>query len=342
MTAHWIVPALSFCLAACGSQPPAAAPPPSVLTTVTPLTRGSLPDTVTAYGSTGATLSGSQALSVAQPGQVMQVSVVPGAVVRAGQPMLTFATSPSARSGYLQALDALSAAQKQRDTTAQLLGQQLATRDQLVQAEKAVSAAGTALAALRAEGAGQAQQILRAPFDGVVTTVSVAQGDRTQAGAPLVTGAQASGLVVTVGVDPVDVPRLRSGQPVVLQRLAGGPQVNGRVARVGGALNVKTRLVDVDIAFPAGDLLPGEAVRAAIAVGEVAGWVVPHRAVVTANGPPHVFQAISGKAKALPVQISLSSSAGDVVQGALDPAHPLIVDGAYQVTDGVAIRSAGR
>ena len=66
---------------------------------------------------------------------------------------------------------------------------------------------------------------------------------------------------------------------------------------------------------------------------------MPHAAVVTAGGRPRVFQIRDGKAKAVPVAVRLSSDAGDVVDGALSPRLPLIVAGAYQVTDGDAVRS---
>ena len=341
MSARRLTPLILLTMAACGNKPAPTAPAPSVLVTTQSVVRGSVPDTVEAYGSTQPSLNGSLSLSVAQPGQVRQLSITPGQAVHAGQPLVTFVTAPSSRSSYQQAQDALTAAQKQRATTSQLLSQQLATQDQLVQADKAVADAAAALAALQAEGAGQAAQTLTAPFDGVVTAVAVAQGDRTQAGAALVTVARARDLVVAVGVDPSQQSRLRLGQDAVLERLAGGAALHGRVVRVASALNAKTRLIDVDLSFSTGALLPGEAVRAEITVGQVTGWVVPHRAVVTANGAPRIFQAVSGKAKTVPVTLIRSSSKADVVQGPIDPTKPLIVDGAYQVSDGDAVRSGG-
>lgn len=123
-------------------------------------------------------------------------------------------------------------------------------------------------------------------------------------------------------------------------RLSGGAALTGHVLRVSQALNAKTRMVDVDIAFPAGALLPGEGIQVAIATGQVSGWIVPHRAVVTAGGVPHVFQISGSKAKAVPVTVLLTSNAGDVVNGAIDPQRRLIVEGAYQVGDGDAVRWA--
>ncbi|HEY0412619.1 MAG TPA: efflux RND transporter periplasmic adaptor subunit [Allosphingosinicella sp.] len=331
-------------LAGCsgGSPQSAAAPGPSVLVTVQHPQRGTLPTTISAYGSAGPALNGAVTLSVAQPGQVTQLAVTDGVAVRAGQTLVTFATAPASRSAYQQAANALAAARKQRTTIALLLSQQLATHDQLVQADKMVADAAASLAALRAEGAGQAVRVLSAPFDGIVTLVSVAQGDRTQPGAPLVTVARASGIVVTVGVDPSERPRLRPGLPASLQRLSGGGAIAGSVLRVDSALNPRTRMIDVDLSFPAGLLLPGEAMRVAIQVGQVSGWLVPHRAVVTANGPARIFQMAAGKARKVPVAVMVSTPETDVVEGAIQPGRLLIVDGAYQVADGDAVRAAPR
>jgi len=329
-------------LAGCGSNAPAPEPTPSVLVTTIPARQGSLPATVVAYGSVGPALNGTMTFSEAQPGQVTALAVAPGMAVHAGQALATFATAPASRSGYLQAVTALAAARKQEASTAQLLSQQLATRDQLTQATKAVTDAQTALAALQADGAGRFSHTIVAPFDGVVTTVAVAQGDRTQAGAAILTVAKAGGIVVTVGVDPAARAGIAVGQSASLKRLSGGGELHGKVIRVDSALNATSRLIDVDLSFPAGTLLPGESMQVAIETGAVQGWVVPHKAVVTAGGPSRVFQVIGGKAQSVPVQVLLSSDKGDVVQGKLDASRPLIVDGAYQVDDGGAVRRSNR
>ncbi|MFC0686379.1 efflux RND transporter periplasmic adaptor subunit [Novosphingobium clariflavum] len=325
-------------LAGCGGAAPDAAPSPSVLVSVAAPVRGSLPATLTAYGSATPSQSGAMTISAAQPGQVTSLSVVQGTAVHAGQALATFTVAPSARSAYLQVVDALAAAQKQRGSIAALVSQQLATSDQLVQADKAVADARTALAAIEAEGAGRAAQTLTAPFDGVVTAVTAAPGDRTQPGAPIMTLARSGAIFVTVGIDPAERAGVVPGQSATMQRLAGGDAIAGQVVRAGQMLNPRTRLIDVDLSFPAGALLPGEGVEVAIRTGDVAGWVVPHKAVVTSGGPARVFQDSAGKAKAVGVRLLLSSPDGDVVEGALDPRRPVIVDGAYQVNDGDAVR----
>jgi RND family efflux transporter MFP subunit len=334
----WLILPAAATLAGCSGGAPAPAPTPSVQVSTVPARQGALPATVVAYGSAAPAVNGTQTFSEAQPGQVTALLVTPGTAVHAGQHLATFETAPAARSAYQQAVGALATARKQQTSTSQLLSQQLATQDQLAQANKAVTDAQAALAALEAEGAGQPVRTITAPFDGIVTTVSVAQGDRTQPGATILTVARAGGLVVTVGIDPSQRSGVAIGQRAMLQRLSGGTSLPGRVVRVDSALNPVTRLIDVDINFPAGSLLPGEGMQVGIETGQVRGWVVPHQAVVTANGPPRIFQMIGGKAKAVPVTIALSSGQGDVVQGTFDASQPIIVAGAYQVNDGDAVR----
>jgi RND family efflux transporter MFP subunit len=329
-------------LASCGSSgPPAADATPSTLVTLAKAEQGSLPTLVDAYGTAAPAQNGVVTISVPQPGQVTAVLVTQGANVGAGQPVATFAVSPSARSSYLQAADALRAADAQRRTTAQLLTQQLATRDQLVQADKAVADARAALAALQAEGAGSGTMMLRAPFAGLVNAVSVAPGDRTQPGQALVTVAKSGAVVVTVGVDAGVGARLHAGAPAQLQRVDGsGGTVGGHVVRVHAILNPRTRLVDVDVGYPSGSILAGEAMRVSIETGAIGGWVVPHRAVAfDASGKPQVFQVAGGKAHAVPVTISASTPDRDVVSGGIVGRLPIIVDGAYQVSEGDPVRT---
>ncbi len=334
-----LIAAIALTGCGAGDETGKAADAGVAVTTVLPK-QGSAPHWLTAYGSATPSSLGTETLSVPQPGQVAALLVTAGANVRAGQPLVSFAVAPSALSGYEAASTTLIAASRQRDTTARLLAQQLATRDQLVQAEKAVEDAKAALDALRREGAGESMQTLRAPFDGIVTALPVATGDRTQPGAALVTVARKGAVVVTVGIAPPERDHVRPGEAARLTRLSGGGTVPGQVLRVDGQLNPATHLIDVDLGFSAGALLPGEALKADISTGTSTGWIVPHAAVVTGDDGAHVFQVAGGHARAVAVDIVQTDATLDVVQGALDPARPLIVDGAYQVEDGGAVRKA--
>ena len=311
---------------------------PSVLVQTEMPRQGSLPDILSAYGTAMPALNGGMTLSVQQEGRVTAIAVTPGEKVHAGQHLLEFSASATASSAFQQAVSALSLAQAERGHVAQLLRQQLATRDQLAQADKAVADAQATLDALRREGGGEPVRNLDAPFDGIIETIPVAQGDRVQPGAPLVTLVRLDGLVVTAGIEPGEKDRVRPGQSVHLVPLAGGEPIDGHVLRVDAILNPKTRMVDADLAVPVGAVMPGAAFRADITVGQFQGWVVPHDAVLTDDKGTYVFQIADGKATRIEVALVGSRDGQDVVTGALDPTRELVVQGNYQLDSGMPVR----
>ncbi|HEY4043726.1 MAG TPA: efflux RND transporter periplasmic adaptor subunit [Rhodopila sp.] len=299
---------------------------------------GVAPDLVTAYGSAVPALDGGMTLSLQQDGRVLAIAVTPGETVRAGERLLDFGASAAAVSTYQQAVSALTAARQQRAHVAQLLGQQLATRDQLAQADKAVADAQSTLDALHREGADRPSQTLQAPFDGIIATIPVAQGDHVQPGAAMMTITRLDGLVVTVGIEPGARASVHPGEPVHLVPLAGGPDLDGQVLRLDGMLNPRTRLVDADVSVPAGSVISGAAFRAEIKVGDLSGWIMPHDAVLMDTNGSYVFQ-VAGTI-AVRVNVTLAGAVGgdDVVQGPLDPQRPLVVQGNYQLADKTPVR----
>lgn len=332
--------ASSLCLAA----PPAHADDGTVqVRTVLP-EHGTAPDLVRAFGSAGPALGGGMTLSLQQDGRILAIDVTPGEAVQAGQKLIGFGASASASSGYEQAKTALDLARSERGHVAQLLAQRLATRDQLGQADKAASDARSTLAALTQQGFGQPTRTLTAPFDGIVATVPVATGDHVQPGTPLVTLTRLDGLVVTVGIDPAERGRVRSGLAARLEPLAGGRAIDGHVIRVDGVLNPRTRLIDTDLAVPVGSVISGAAFAASITVGELSGWKLPHAAVLIDGTGAYVFQVGDGKqaGRAVRVDVALldETGAGDMVSGPIVPGRRLVVEGNYQLDDGAALQEA--
>ena len=326
-------------LAAC-SPKPATPPTPSVLVRTQAAVQGTVPDVVTVYGAVAPATGALQTLSLKQPARVDAILVAPGAVVTAGQQLLTYTLNPASVGAYRQATAAVTLAQAQVAHASQLFAQQLATRDQVALAEAGLRTAQANLAALSQQGAGVASGGVAAPVDGVVVSIPVAVGDQPMAGAPLVSVARRGGLVVTAGFDPAAAARLRVGQPATLQSLAGLPAVQGSVLRISGALNPRTRLIDADIAAPGGSLILGDAYRAAVTVGQVSGWLAPHIGVLNDSRGDYVFQVSGGRARRVDVSLIRSDGNIDVVQGPLDPHLPLVADGAYQLEAGALVRTA--
>ena len=318
-----------------------------VAVTTVPARQGSLPRQRVAYGAAAPAPDASVTISLPQDGRVGALLVAPGQVVRAGQRLADFAASASTASAYQQAVTALSLSRGQSAHARQLLAQHLATRDQVAQAEKAASDAASTLEALRREGGGAARQTLTAPFDGVVTSVAVAQGDRVAANAPLMVLTRGDGMTVQVGLEPFMRDDVREGQPVALQSLDGAGDAEGMVRTVAGALDPKSHLLNAVVAVRSGAVLAGGAYRAVITVGAWQGFVVPHAAVLSDADGAYVLQRDGDKARRVAVQVlgsdAIDTAVGqDVITGALNAARPVIVDGAAQLGEGDAVRNAPR
>ncbi|MDR3389794.1 MAG: efflux RND transporter periplasmic adaptor subunit [Rudaea sp.] len=299
---------------------------------------GEIADTLVAYGSAVPALNAGMALSVPTEGRVMRIAVTPGEAVRAGQALLDFHLSAAATSAHEQAASALKLARGEQTRIARLLAEQLATRDQQAQADKAAADAQAALDALERETGGQSQQTLTAPFDGIVNAVAATQGERVVAGAPLITLTRSLGMVVTVGIEPAQRDRVHPGQSVQVESLDGGTVAHsGKVVRIDHALNPKTRLVDADVAVE-DELLQGEAFRAKIEVGQSRGWLVPRDAVLDDDGGAYVFQVANGNAVRVSVKRIGSNEETAVIDGPLDPQRAVVVRGNYQLDDGMAVR----
>jgi RND family efflux transporter MFP subunit len=315
----------------------------SVRVTTTAPAHGTLPDTVVAYGSAAPAPSGATTLSLPAEGRVMHLEVTVGEAVRAGQTLLQFELAPAASARHSQAVSALALAREEQATAQRLLQRQLVTKDQAAQAAKAVSDAESSLAAIEAANGGTTTQLLRAPYNGVVSALPVAQGERVAAGAPLLTLTREEGLIVTVGVEPAMRHKLRVGAAVQLQSLAAGePSLRGSVIRIDRVLNAKTRLVDVDVrpaAAAAPDLLDGAAYRATIETGSLEGWIVPRDAVLSDEKGSYVFQVAGDKAVRVPVKRLGGNEEQSVVGGAIDARRPLVTAGNYQLIDGAAVRT---
>lgn len=333
---------ISLTLSACGGTATDSGSNDKVSAAVAtqPVHQGSLPDVVSAYGSAAPSIDAAATLSVQAEGAVTQFDVTAGMAVKRGQRLLTFTLSPAAAAAYQQARTALNVARAQRDHTAQLLSHQLATRDQLAQADKAASDARSALDALRKQQGDGSTVELVAPVDGVVSSISATRGDTLQPGAALLSLARGDGVLVSVGIEMDPRHATIPGDAVTLVPLGAGATVTtGVVKRIAGNLDARTHLQNADIT-PNGPVITGMGYRADITVGQWHGWLIPRNALVGDGHAWHIFQVAYGKAVEVPVTIVGESDTVSVVSGAIDAQRPVVVVGNTQLDDGMAVRTA--
>jgi RND family efflux transporter MFP subunit len=301
--------------------------------------RGSIPDMIFAYGTATPTSSATQTESFQRDGQISDLFVEVGDQFKKGDPLLDFGASPAAVVAYEQAKTTLSLKQHALERKQQLFKQQLATRDDVENAEKDLSDAKSNVEMYERIGSVKPSEILLAPFDGVVTAISVSKGDRISAGAPLMTVSHTARLILSVGIEPSALEKVKPDLPVHLTSLLPGRKPSdGKVKRIGVAIDMKTRQVPVFVELADGAALAGENFKAGIEVGKFQGWVVPRDSVGSNAKGTFVYQIDEGHAKRVYVKVVGSVGKNSVIDGDIDSQKEMILSGNYQVDDGDAVR----
>ncbi len=302
--------------------------------------QGVVPNLVIAYGTATPTSSATQTASFQRDGMVSELYVEVGDQFKKGDKLLDFGASPAAVVTYKQAQTTLSLKQHALERKQQLFKQQLATRDDVENAEKDLSDAQSTLKMLEEIGSIKNDEILTAPFDGVVTAISVSKGDRISAGAPLMTLSRPNHLILSVGVEAGAIDKVKPDLPVHLTSLLPGRMpTEAKVKRIGLAVDPKSRQVPVFIELADGQALSGENFRVAIEVGKYEGWLVARDSV--GNKPDkgtYIYQVDDNHAKRVYVNVVGSVGQISVVKGDVDPMKQIILQGGYQADDGDEVR----
>jgi RND family efflux transporter MFP subunit len=312
-----------------------------LITTTQPVSQ-SFHDTIDAWGSAVGDPHRATVISLGHGGQVVGADVVTGQTVHRGQTLLHIAPDPAARNTYRQAQSALALATSELKRTEQMAAQHLATQSQLAAAHKALDDAQAGVEAQRALGGGDAEEVINAPADGVVTVLNVNLGDRFQADAPLLSFTPSHGLIARLGVQPEDGMRLKAGMPALVKSVYGsGAELKGKVDMVGQAIDAQTHLLPLQIELPSdanASLVAGAAVHGTIETASYTAWALPREAVLHDDKGDYVFAVDHDKAKR--IDVTLKHPEGDTVgvEGELDAKTRVIVLGSYELDDGDAVR----
>ena len=322
----------------------AATPPASVLVKTAPLQQLTLSDYQPAVGRVTTGLK--VAINFPRAGQVSRLLVIQGQRVSKGTPLATLTSDPTARLAYEQAVTAADFAQGELRRTQELFALQLATQSQVDAAHRALVDARALLAAQRHLGGAVGSATVAAPFDGVVDSVEVAQGDRIMPGTAIVQLGHTDVLRVLLGIEPVDARQVRVGTPVVLRSLDDSTKsVTVAISESQGVVDPKTLLVNAVALVSATSgsfLLPGMYVRAMIKVGQHLSWAVPRAAVLTDAAGAYVFQVSAGKAHRVNVTQGEPSQGMIGISGPFDSRLPVVVLGNYELQDGMPVREGAR
>jgi RND family efflux transporter MFP subunit len=302
--------------------------------------RGSIPDLVVGYGTATPTSSATVTASFQRDGQVADIFLEVGDQFKMGDPLLDFGAAPAAVVAYEQAKTTKTLAERSYARQQQLFKQQLTTRDQVETAEKGVSDAQLTLDMFEKIGSIKPSEILTAPFDGVVSAISVSKGDRISAGAPLMTLSRTDQVILSVGVEASALEKVKPDLPVHLTSLLPGRKPSeGKVKRVGAAIDMKTRQIPVIIELPSGAALAGENFKAGIEVGKFQGWIVPRDSVGSNTKGTFIYQVDDEHAKRVYVNVLGSVGKNSIIEGDINSQKEIVLKGNYQLEDGAAVRA---
>ena len=316
-------------------------PTPTASVTVVPARAETVQSVVQLYGTVQADPSG--AITIAAPRAVIvgRVLVQAGQTVRAGQGLIEVGDAPSSALAFRQAADAATFARNDLARVQRLYDARLAANDQLGAAKKAAADADAALAQQRVQGSGPGGQTLAAPRAGIVTSLTATPGDHVAQDAPLAVLARAGGVVVKLTLEP-SAGTVSAGQPVVLHPVFGGPPIQSRITLVGQSADPMTKTLTA-VAPLNGALVPiGSAVRAEVSGGAHAGLVVPRQSIVFDETGPHLFTVSQGKARRVFVKAGADRGEEVEITGPVAPGALVVVEGAYELQDGMAVKARAR
>ena len=240
----------------------------SALVRTQPLVQQVLAESISSYGLVSVDPLNTESINLPRAGRVTRLLVAQGQLVKKGTPLLQMETSPQESVNYEQARSAVDLARGELARVQNLLTQQLATRSQVANAQKALHDAEASFAAQQKLGTGTPSEIVRAPFDGIVSVMQLSQGDRIQAGAPAMQLSRIDRPRIVLGIEPEDARKVRRGMPVKLVPVFDSTQsAAGVVSTVNGMINPQTGLVDLLVELKPGQafhLMPGTRIQGLI------------------------------------------------------------------------------
>ena len=186
---------------------------PTALVEVAALTRKTIAEKLTAYGSVIAQPGKTHSFTVGFETRVRHVLVAPGQLVHEGDPLVEVEGSPAAQLQLQQARNAAESATRDLKQAQERFNLKLATNQDISTAEKAAREAQTQLTALQSAGAGGDNRI-KSTLTAVVSKVNAQDGQIVPVGNPLVELVAEEEIEVKLGVEAEDLSALKVDQPI--------------------------------------------------------------------------------------------------------------------------------
>lgn len=315
----------------------------SAQVSVIKLQKKSLASTLLLYGSVQTDPTQTTMLSLPVGGQVQQVFVKAGQLIQKDKTLFTFKPNPSAQLNYQQAVAALRLAKSELARIKRLFDQQLATRSQLANAQKALQDAQSSLHTAKVLGDDTTIKNINAPFDGVVMQLMINTGGRVQAGASLMQLGNCNHLIARLGADPSDVKKIRPGMLVKIKPFFDGNEtLDGKIIQVSHQIDPNTRLVDVWAELSGGNcqrIFPGSAIQARVILVSKTVWAIPQSAVLKDQQGYYIYRIKNQHAERIAVKVLWNDEGTIAIENpTLATGDLIVIQGNYELKNHMAVR----
>ncbi|MDB4911922.1 MAG: efflux transporter, family, subunit [Gemmatimonadetes bacterium] len=337
--------AASVVLVGCAKSDAAASDsqvPPVVGARTAVVTRRAVRETIDGIGTITTRPDHMAQMSAPAVTRVTRVFVTVGQPVRAGTQLVSFDRAPLDAQAAAAAT-ALAAAQRSLERAKRLVEAGIAPRKDLDQAASDLArATADAISAQRM----QAMATLRAPINGVVTTMNAVLGATVDPAQTLLAVADLTALDLLMPVPPDAAARVHRGLSVDMTAHASGDTEalgTATVADVGGTIDSTARAVVVraPITHPARQLRIGETVFARIVLAaNPNALTVPNEALVPEGEGLKVFVVDAQHiAHSTPVETGVRDGGFTEITKGLSGGETVVTYGAYGVADSAKVTS---
>ncbi len=182
-----------------------------------------------------------------------------------------------------------------------------------------------------------ADRFVVAPFSGRIGLTELDVGDRIDPETEIATLDDRSTLLVRFDVPEVLLGRVAIGDPVAVTPWASnGDETTGRVSDVGSRVSEQTRTFTVRAAIPneTDSLRPGMSFRVVLDVEGARYPKVPEIAIQWGGEGSFVWAIQDGTAQRIPVLIVQRQQAEVLVDGAIEPGTPVVIEGLHRMRPG--------
>lgn len=269
-------------------------------------------------------------------GTLQQLNIQEGSSVKKGQ-ILARVSSPEmestqrlAQATLQQAQDAYERLKKVHDNGSL---PEIKWREMIADLEKAQSSLDLANAML-------ADNILRAPFDGIVASISAEAGENIAPLKTVIRLINTKGMAVKISVPENEISKVQVGDTaeVVIPAL-GDKRISGKVIEKGMTASLLTHSYPVKVLIeqPKEDLSPGMISKVVLNVDVSKGIIIPANAVLINQDSKFVWVAEDGHATRRQIILSGYSGSGVVVSDGLKAGDLVIVEGYQKVSEGMKV-----